>query len=190
MPESTVNVSSARALLAAIVLPLAIAGCAGTSQPRPEWASAPDADIGARSTFGWLHDTADRPQTLLEGRVRDAIRADLLEKGYVESAERPDLVFSYEVVSYEKTQSGPPVTIGIGMGSWGGNVGGSVGTSVGVGGGESTSVQSRLTIRAVDTARNSEVWIGTTTTFDQPAQAPAVARAVAGVMKGFPGRSD
>ena len=75
------------------------------------------------------------------------------------------------------------------MGSWGGNVGGSVGTSVGVGGGETTSVQSRLTIRAVDTARNSEVWIGTTTTFDQPAQASAVTRAVAGVMKGFPGRS-
>jgi hypothetical protein len=50
------------------------------------------------------------------------------------------------------------------MGSWGGPVGVGVGTSMPVGKGSVESVaKTRLMIRAVDPARNQEVWLGEAT---------------------------
>lgn len=164
-------------------------GCAAGTQPKPDWTEAPGADIPAYSTFGFATAPGDAPLTILESQVRNALRAELTKKGYVESADAPDFVVSYSSEGYETAKRSSPLSIGIGVGSWGGNVGGGVGTSVPIGGGkESLSLQNRLTIRAVDPATNREIWIGTSTTFDQAADTRVVERVVAGTLKGFPAK--
>lgn len=163
-------------------------GCAAGGGPKPEWATAPDADIAGLAQFGWGDAAGSRPLTVFETQVRNAVRAALLEKGYVESADAPDFLIGYEAVEYESTTRSPPVSIGIGVGSWGGNVGGSVGTSVGLGGKTTEHLQQRLTLRAVDAARTAELWIGTTGVLTEQPDAAAIERAVAAVMRGFPAR--
>jgi hypothetical protein len=174
--------SLAFALLLALLL-----GCAG-ARPKPDWATAPDADIAALATFGWETPAREAPRTILAGQIREALAAELAEKGYVQSEDAPDLVIGYEIATQEAVQSKSPVTVGFGVGSWGSNVGGSVGASVPVGGKAEPRLENRVTIRAVDPQANRELWIGTTTTLDQTADAKAVASAIAGVMKGFPDR--
>ena len=165
---------------------LSTLGCAGGAQPKPQWTSAADVDIPAYSTFGWADGTRGPPVIILDNNIRNAVRAELLKKGYVEAAAAPDFVVDHETIEQETVQRSNPVRIGIGVGSRSGNVGGSVGTSVGVGGKESVSQQNRITIRAVDPRLNREVWAGTSTTLEEHPDANAVNRAVAGVMRGFP----
>jgi hypothetical protein len=173
-------------VIAAIAVLLALAACA--SRPKPDWTSAPDVDIPGYSTFGWSERPGDLPRGILETQVRAAVRAELIEKGYTEVTEAPDFLLSYETVEYTSSRDSSPFSVGIGVGSWGSNVGGSVGASVPVGGSDAVKLQHRLTVRAVDPNGNREIWIGTTTSFEQPADAGAVAKAIAGVMAGFPAR--
>lgn len=165
-------------------------GCVGQTRPKPDWTTAPGADVPALSTFALSEPPEGAPRAILDTQIRNAVRTALVEKGYVESADAPDFVVSYATDSYETSGRPNPVSIGIGVGSWGGNVGGSVGTSVGVGGDDEPRLHNRLTIRSVDPEANRELWIGTTTTFDQPADADVIDRVVAGVMKGFPAKRD
>jgi hypothetical protein len=161
-------------------------GCAGAG-PRPEWAAAPDANLPALATFTWADLSEGAPRTVLDTQVRNALGAELATKGYEESREAPEFLVSYELIEHETARGASPVRIGIGMGTWSGRVGGSVGTSVGVGGGD-PDLRYRLTIRALDRERSRELWIGATTTFQLPADARTIERAVSGVMRGFPAR--
>jgi hypothetical protein len=165
-----------------------IVGCAGIGGPKAEWATAPDVDLPAFSTFDWADGPSGTPQTVLDSQVRNALRAELLKKGYEESPDAPDFLVSYEAVEHEMGQRSSPVTIGIGVGTWGRHVGGRVGTSVGVGGGGDPNLRYRLAIRAIDPDRSRELWVGATTTFELPPEARVIDRAVAGVMRGFPGK--
>jgi hypothetical protein len=172
-------------VLAAITFAAALLGCA--SQPKPDWTTAPEADIPAYATYGWANNAPERG--ILDSQVRGAIRSELGKKGYTEATERPDFLIAYESQEYETAKEKPPVSIGFGVGSWGGSGGGGVGASVPVGGGEQEiTVQNRLTVRAVDPSKDSEVWIGTTAPFTYPSEGDAVAKAVEGVMAGFPAR--
>jgi hypothetical protein len=180
-------VASVRVVLAVILL-TALAGCAGSGKPRPVWASAPDADVATLSTFHLAGPEEGQRLTVLDTQVHTAIRAQLLAKGYVESPDAPDFVVAYRPVAYEARSGSSPLTIGIGMGTWGRNVGGSVGTSIPVGGQDDERVTHRLAVRAIDPGSERELWIGTTTSIEPPAATDVVERAVAGVMQGFPAR--
>lgn len=169
------------------VLSAALLGCAAPG-PKPEWVEVPDADIAGQTTFGWEGGPSEQPRSILDTRIRDALRNELLGKGYAESAEAPDLVLDWDVVAHEELKGASPVSIGIGIGSWGSNVGGSVGASVPVGGGEDARVTNRITIRAISSKDNREVWMGTTTAIGEAPDASEVEAAVAGVIKGFPAR--
>jgi len=169
-----------------LVLMSLVLGCAGSAQPKPQWVTAPDTDIPGLATFTWADTAGGPPLTILDTQVRNALRAELLKKGYAESSDAPDFVVTYETDIFETAKKSNPVSIGIGMGSWGSNVGGSVGTSVGVGGDKAPRLQHRLTIHALDPESDRELWIGNTTTFEVPADASVVEQAVAGVMAGFP----
>lgn len=173
-----------------LLLLCSVAGCAGVGGPGPEWASAPDANLPAFSTYAWAEGPGDTPQTVLDSQVRQALRAELLKKGYRESPDAPDFLVGYYTVEHQRGQRSSPVTIGIGVGTWGRHVGGSVGTSVGVGGGGDPDLRYRLAIRAVERDGGNELWTGATTTFQLPADAGVVNRAVAGVMRGFPDRAE
>lgn len=174
--------------IAAITLLLAaIAGCAGSStESKPRWVEAPDADIPAYSTFGWADRSGEPPVTILDNQIRNAIRARLLTKGYVESSETPDFLVGHETFEHDTVQQGSPVRIGIGVGSWGRNVGGSVGTSVDVGDKDKVVQELRVTIRALDPDDSREVWIGTTAPMSAQPDEATVSKTVGDVMKEFP----
>jgi len=163
-----------------------MSGCSSGDQPKPDWDAAPGIDIPAFATFGWVDEISGSPNTILETQISTALRSEFLKKGYVETSDAPDFLVRYETVELELAKQSNPVSIGIGVGSWGSNVGGSVGTSVGVGGKEEVRLKNRLTVRALDPETSQEVWIGITTTFEQRPNAAEIDRVVAGVMKGFP----
>jgi hypothetical protein len=180
-----------RYFVAAVLIAL-LQGCT-SGAPKPDSVISPGSDIPAYSTFGWpaAADTAAAPpQSILDTHVQEAIRAQLVAKGYREVATNPDFVVAYDVAPYQVEKRSNPLSIGIGVGSWGGNSGGSVGTSVGVGGGQNTDdTMNRLTIHAADPKANKEVWVGTATAaIKLGLDAQAVDKAVAGAMAGFPAR--
>jgi hypothetical protein len=163
-------------------------GCAGGTGTKPRAAAAPDADIPAYASFGWGSRSANPPATILDNQIRNAVRAELLKKGYVESSEAPDFLVDHEAIEQQAVKKGNPVRIGVGVGSWGGNVGGSVGTSVDVGEKDQVLNQLSITIRALDPQDRRELWVGTTAALAERPAAEAVERAVAGLMMEFPGR--
>ena len=181
--------------VSAAVLLCLLWGCATGGPSKTESTTAPGADIAAYASFGWPS-AADSPSTprpplsILDANIHASIRRRLLEKGYREVAENPDLLISFETAAYVAEKVSSPVRIGVGVGSWGGNVGGGVSTSVPVGReGVVSSQEIRLTIRAVDPKRNQEVWVGTTTGIsNQGLDAVGVDKAVADTLAEFPAR--
>ena len=178
----------------AAVLLFVLLGCASGGAYQTESTTAPDTDIAAYASFGWLSSDSpggatEPPRSIPDANLHNAIRAQLIEKGYREVEENPDFRVGFETTAYIEEKASNPVRIGVGMGSWGGNVGGGVRTSVPVGSEDVTTTQeTRLTIRAVDRS-NREVWVGTTTgDIQQGVDAAVVEKAVAGTLEGFPAR--
>lgn len=166
----------------------ALPGCAADPHAKPNWAEAEDIDLAAYDTFGWQDRAGKPPTTILDNRIRDAIREELTARGYVEATDNPDLLITHETIEEATVRQGNPVRIGIGVGSWGGNVGGSVGTSVDVGKKDEELRQMRVEIRALDRTENREAWVGRTAPLDERPEGAAVDDAVAGVMEGFADR--
>lgn len=172
------------------VLAAALAGCATTSAPERRSMKDPGTDFAAYRTFAWRHALAeggdDAPLRMLDVNIRSAVTAELVKRGYAEDAAAPQFLVTWETSVKEKVKSSP-VRFGIGMGSWGGNVGGSV--SMGT-----PSVKNyqegELVVRAIDAAKNTEVWYGTVSgeVDRSKLDAEAVARAVAVAMQDFPAR--
>jgi hypothetical protein len=171
-------------------LALCLAGCATSpAPPKPDWVAATDVDITANVDFWWIDELSAAPSTILDNQISRALRAQLTSKGYVEAPEMPDMLVSYETLELEIVKKANPMRIGIGVGSWGGSSGGSVGSSVDVSGDDEVSYQHQIVIRVTDLRTDQEIWIGTSTTFEQTPDDATVAAAVAGVMAGFPARS-
>jgi len=180
----------------ALVLLFALLGCASGAPSKRESVTASGADLAGYASFGWQSasespSTSHPPLSIADSNLHNAIRAQLIQKGYREVADEPDLRISFETAAYvaEKV-SKSPVRIGVGVGSWGGPVGGGVGTSVPVGREGVVGVQeTRLTIRAVDPKSNREVWVGTSTgELTEGLDSGAVEKVVAGTMAEFPDR--
>jgi len=178
----------------AVVLVLLL-GCASGAPPKREAVTAPGADLAAYATFGWqpagaASRAAEAPLSIPDANVQDAIRAQLVEKGYREVESQADFLVSFETSTYLAEKTSNPVRIGVGMGSWGSHVGGGVSTSMPVGKeGVTTDQETHLSIRAVDRKSNREVWVGTASGgMGQGLDADSVAKAVAKTMKDFPSR--
>ncbi len=179
----------------ALALLSVLFGCASGAPSNTSSVTAPGADVAAYATFGFPSASesagaAMPPVSILDANIQEAIRKQLLEKGYREVESNPDLWIRFETAAYiaEKASKPSPVRIGVGVGSWGGPVGGGVGTSVPVGRGGAVSAQeTRLTIRAVEQEGNREVWVGTSTgEITENLDAGAVEKVVAGSMAEFP----
>jgi hypothetical protein len=180
-------------LSASILAACALLGCASSAPPKPESVTAAGVDLGAYHSFGWQtpggQPTATPPSSILDTNVYNAIRAQLLAKGYVEADENPDFRISFAMQPYTVEKKSSPFSIGIGMGTFGNNVGGSVGASVPVGGGTEENTLQQLVIRAVAPQTSKELWVGTSAgDLKQGLDAAAVNKAVAATMKGFPAR--
>jgi hypothetical protein len=171
---------------------IAMLGACMSSPPQPESMRDPHANFAAYKTFGWTADGADpaNGQTvqILDSSIRAAIKAELIRKGYAEAptGTPPDLRITYETASATKLKNNP-VSVGVGVGSWGGNSGGSV--NVG-----SSSVRNvkegTLVVHAIDNARNAEAWQGKVSAEMKQGniEAAAVNAAVAAAMRDFPAR--
>lgn len=174
----------ASALLGGSVL---LSGCASTNAPVHSMQD-PQANFAAFSTFTWdPGKDAAQPVSILDGNIRSAIAGELQRKGYAEAAAgaKSDLVLQYETAAGEKMKSNP-VRIGIGMGGYGSNGAAGVGVSS-----PSTKVvrEGTLVLRAVDPARNAEVWNGSVSreiaSHGVPDQA-LINEAVGELLQGFP----
>lgn len=174
-------------LAAMAALSLTLIGCAG-AESRPQWTQAPDIELAGHATFDWADRDGKPPVTILDNRIRTALRNELTAKGYVEAQDDPDFLISHETVERESARSGSPVRIGIGVGTRSGNVGGSVGTSVDVGEGSGPRQQLRVTVRALEPADRREAWVGETAALDPQPEERALERAIGSLMKGFPER--
>jgi hypothetical protein len=169
-------------------------GCASGGGWRTETATAPGADLAAYASFGWAGDGQQAPGqaalSIADANVRDAIRKQLVAKGYREVERNPDVRIGFETSTRARERTREPIRVGVGVGSWGGNVGGAVDASVPVGSeGVTTVAETRITIRAVDPKDAREVWIGTSTgEVREGLDAGAVAQAVAAVLEDFPAR--
>jgi hypothetical protein len=176
------------------LLPFLVLGCASGVRWQTESATAPGADPAAYASFGWLADGAggagEAPLSIADANVRNAIRRQLVAKGYREVEHDPDLRIGFETASRAKEKTRDPIRVGVGVGSWGGHVGGAVDASVPVGSEDVTTVaETRITIRAVDAKENRELWIGTSTgEVREGLDASAVQKAVAAVLDDFPAR--
>ena len=166
---------------------LALQGCAG-ADTKPQWTQAPDIRLADYATFGWDDRSDSPPVTILDNRIRTALRDELTAKGYIETQDDPDFLVSHETVERESAQSGSPVRIGIGLGTRSGNVGGSVGTSVAVGEPGGPRQQLRVAVRAIEPADRRDAWVGETAALEPQPEEGALERAISGLMKGFPER--
>lgn len=98
-------------------------------------------------------------------------------------------------IAFTRTDRGqvrtrPPVTIGIGGGSFGGNVGVGGGASVGVGSRTRTLYASELSVQLRRRGDNTVIWEGRAVTEGLDAQPiDAATRMAAALFKGFPGQS-
>jgi hypothetical protein len=172
-----------------VCLLLLMVGCAATSdEAKPDWTTATGSDIPASTTFGWIDEFSAAPSSILDNQISTALRNEFVKKGYAESTDSPDLVISYETMEIEKVKPSNPVRIGFGVGSWGGSGGGSVGSSVDVGGDEEVLLQHQMVVRVLDPETDQEVWIGTTTTFDEHPDDAVISTAVVELMQGFPAK--
>jgi hypothetical protein len=169
----------------------ALAACMTNSGAKPESRIDPNANIGALKTFGWQPANTDLVSTDVTQRkfdenIKNAINTDMVRKGYTQVETDPDLLLSYDISAYEKSKNNP-FSVGVGMGSWGGNTGGGVG--VGTGGGSSTVQESRLTVHAIDSKTDKEVYLGTMTgTFAPGSSYADIAGIVSQVMKDLPAK--
>jgi hypothetical protein len=174
-----------------LLLLLALA-CAGGGRWKTESATAPGADLAAHASFGWLAACpgGEAPLSIAEANVRNAVRKQLVAKGYREVEASPDLRIGLEIATQARERTREPVRVGVDVGSWGGNVGGSVGASVPVGSeGVTTVAETRITIRAVDPGDARELWIGSATgELREGLDASAVDQAVAAALADFPAR--
>jgi hypothetical protein len=187
----TLRLPGAIGLLVSLAL-----GCASSGRWQTESATAPGADLAGYASFAWLaaeapHGNAgEAPLSIADANVRNAIRAQLIEKGYREIEANPDLRIGFETSTRARERTSEPVRIGVGVGSWGGNVGGAVDASVPVGSERvKTVAETRITIRALDPEDGRELWIGSATgEVREGLDADAVAKAVAAVLDDFPAR--
>jgi hypothetical protein len=145
----------------ALATSLLTAGCTSTP-PRPYSMRDPQANFATFKTFAWdtgqAAEAPGEPVTIVNGQIRTAIAGELQQKGYAEAVAgaKPDLLLRYETAAAEKLKSNP-IRIGIGMGGAGSNGAAGVGVS-------SPSAKNiregTLVLRAIDPARNAEVWNG------------------------------
>jgi hypothetical protein len=178
------------------VLLFVLLGCASGGAWQTEPAVSSGADVAAYASFGWLPagdagEGATEPTlSISDANLHDAIRAQLVEKGYREAEENPDFRVGFDTTAHIQEKASNPIRVGVGMGSWGGTVGGGVSTSVPVGReGVTTTQETRLSIRAVDPKSHREVWLGTATgDLQQGLDATVVEKAVAAILEGFPVR--
>lgn len=180
-----------RSLGAAALAVALLAGACATSAPPAQSMKDPKADFSEFATFAWQGDAPGaQPVSILDNDIRAAIANELRQKGYAEAqgGASADLVLHFETAAADTTRSNP-VRVGVGMGS----IGARGAASVGVSSPSSTNVrEGTLILRAVDPARNAEVWNGRVSRQlgrGGPPDQALIQSAVSDLLREFPARA-
>lgn len=137
----------------AILLITGLTGCAATtSKVRVDQA---DIDLSKCQTFDWLPASREAA-SFTEQRVRAATMQRLEEKGYRQSADKPDCRITYVLDTHEQPGQKPRVGVGAGGGSRG--VSGGIGVSLPIG--KKDQQVGEFTLDVIDVASNSQIWSG------------------------------
>lgn len=98
----TAPVFAVRRALASLLTAVMLAGCAAEPAVRTE--AAPGQSVATRATFAWAESAISWPDRKpaavdaeLQALVRDAVVAQLVERGYAENAGTPEFVVSFHV---------------------------------------------------------------------------------------------
>jgi hypothetical protein len=151
----------ALATLAAVMAACIFPACVSTRPPAQSMRD-PQADFSSLTTFAWddprQAQAETPPLSILDSSIRAAIAAELQRKGYsqAQAGATPRLLLHYETAAAEKIKSNP-FRLGIGVGGYGSSGGASVGMSTPA---ARDVREGTLVLRAVDPARNVEVWNG------------------------------
>ena len=172
-------------LAAAILL---VAGCSSVSVSRDY---DPSFDFSKLHTYAWHHET--QPKTgdpridndLMDERIRDAVDAKLVEKGFVRAQEQDaDFLLAY-YMTYKQRISGNTVSFGVGGGDYW-NYGG-VGYNTTI----SDYDEGQLTIDIIDPTTGKTIWrsVGVRATYEgssPEAMTKIVNSAVSRILAKFP----
>jgi hypothetical protein len=179
-------------VVAGLALATLASGCA-SAPPQAVSMQSPQANFAAFRTVGWgaapEAQGADRPLSIVDSDIREAIASGLQRKGYEAAADgtTPDMVLHYETGKAEVTK-GSPIRIGIGVGSYGSSGGVGVGTSSS---GTRSVMEGMLTLSVIDPAQNVEVWNGRVSRElgnNGTPNAALIRSAVADLLRDFPAR--
>ncbi len=123
-----------------------------------------------------------------------AVAGELARLGYVTTGGDAAYVaqIAYKRIPRGEVRKRPPVTIGIGGGSFGGNVGVGGGASFGIGGGRAQLIATELSVQLKRRSDNTVVWEGkaVTESLNQGAEPSTTPQRLASALfKGFPGES-
>ena len=154
--------------------------------------------ITERTTVSIEPSTSADQASLEYGVYADAVRIQLEQLGYVSS--RSDMASGYiAAVGFKRMNAGtyrepPPVSIGLGGGSYGGGRRGGVGVggglSFGIGGKTRQAYVVELAVQLRRRSDNSTIWEGKAVTEAVGDQSPETATKLArALFKGFPGES-
>lgn len=164
-----------------------IAGCA-TAPAEPESMIDERANFASYETFGWLEYEGAEPLSIVDTRIRAAITAEMLGKGYVEAlaGATADLLLDYQAARAEKVKN-KPFSVGFGVGSYGSSGGGSISTRTSS---VENVIEGSLVINAIDSARNAEVWRSAISRElgNEPASSDIIQEVVTEVFSDFPAR--
>lgn len=179
-------------VVAGLALATLASGCA-SAPPQAVSMQSPQANFAAFRTFGWSSPAttqdAAQPLSIVDSDIREAIASGLQRKGYEAAADgtTPDMVLHYETGKAEVTK-GSPISIGIGVGSYGSRGGVGVGTSTS---GTRSVMEGMLTLSVIDPAQNVEVWNGRVSRElgnNGTPNAALIRSAVADLLRDFPAR--
>jgi hypothetical protein len=181
----------------AVFSALALAGCA-TTRPVEVTRFHLDQPLG-RGTIDVEPVAAAGPASIEFKTHAAAVQGELLRAGY--SASAPGTTAQYlATVNFMRTSrgtidQGPPLHIGLGVGSFGRHVGGGGGVGFGVGKHRRKElIVSELSVRITDRATGSTIWEGRAELNGAVGEKEAAANATAArlaqaLFKGFPGES-
>lgn len=156
------SLSSRTARTALFACLLTVVAACQSQAPTIRSEAAPGVDFVAYKSFDFmtpLSTDQNGYSTLTTGHLKDAVKRELVLRGYTQTAEKPDILVNFSVSTRESVSSGSSPRVGVSYGGWSGG-GHGMGIGMSTGGGVESHTEGTLTIDLVDRAANRLVWTG------------------------------
>ncbi|WP_394131284.1 DUF4136 domain-containing protein [Shewanella maritima] len=150
-----INLKPLNYLCLATLLTLGLSACKST--PKSDYDTT--FDFTGLSSFAHMQHEQPPQDTISADRIRDAISATLISKGFVEDTDNPSFQVNYRFLTKEKPKDSN-LSIGLGTGTSGRNGSIGIGTSIGVPVGQTSVTERFIQIDIIDPKQNKLIWRG------------------------------